>query len=340
MAKLEDLIKAKDEVSARLLRKKEAIAGILPRGGRAAGRTLHAIGVGRKIVDGKRTNALCVRFYVLHKVAAGIVPRAALLPKRVAGLPTDVIESPLPGFHSCLAFRRRRLRPFVGGISAAHATATRAATLGSFCRSTSRRDRGDQFVLGCSHSFANLGNAPTGSAILQPSPADGGGTTARDDRIARFWRSVPIVTGLGGSNRVDAAIARVTVPVLPRICRIGTVSGTVSATDGMIVRKTGRSTGYTEGEVTDVSLDPWVMNYDDGSLAVFLNQHRIEPTLGYPAPDDEIELDGAFAAPGDSGSLIVEKTSQRAVGLHFAGAYGIGIANPIVAVCLLLQIAF
>jgi hypothetical protein len=107
----------------------------------------------------------------------------------------------------------------------------------------------------------------------------------------------------------------------------------------MKVRKHGRTTGYTEGRIVDPSLDAFVFDYATGISALFVDQFRIEATLGYSAPPDEIEYDGWFTAPGDSGSVIVDRNSPRAVALHFAGAYGISIANPIARVCQGLQIS-
>jgi hypothetical protein len=350
MGKHEDLVAAKDELSLRLLRTKRAAPSAAFTAVRAiqavrrtAGHNLHAIGVGRKLVDGKRTSALCVRFYVLEKAAARAIPRAARLPKRIAGLPTDVIESPVAVFHQpprCSVNSRTRVRPVVGGISAAHHSVGYSATLGCFCRSTRRSYRDLQLILGCNHAFANLNVARLGSLILQPAPADGGGTSTDGDRIARLAYFKPLVFGLDGSNRVDAAIALVDKPVaITAICTIGPLIGTMNAFDGMPVRKHGRTTRYTEGTVTDSSMDTYVLPYIGGLQAVFVNQIRSEPTLGYNAPPDEIAINGWFAAPGDSGSVIVDRGSRRAVALHFAGQYGISVANPITAVCSELSIS-
>ena len=349
MPTIEDVIAAKDELSLRLLRARRPAPAVAIAVGRAvrdarriAGRNLHAIGVGRKLVDGKRTSELCVRLYVLKKVAAGALPRAARLPGRVFGVPTDVIESPLASFHapSCTASRRRRLQPIMGGISAAHAAVGFAATLGCFCRSKLPGETAKQFILGCSHSFANLGSAAPGSPILQPAAADAGGSAAGGVRVARLVRSAPIVLGFGGANRVDAAIAVVGNRVArPVICSIGTLTGITAATEGMIVRKHGRTTGYTEGQIVDISMDAFVVDYVGGLQAIFVNQYRIEPTIGYAAPADEVAYDGAFAAPGDSGSVVVEVGTRRAVALHFAGAYGISVSNPIAAVCNALKVS-
>ncbi len=110
------------------------------------------------------------------------------------------------------------------------------------------------------------------------------------------------------------------------------MSGTALATDGMAVRKHGRTTGYTEGTVVDVSVDALVgMDHSDPSVvARFVDQMRIERTSDYPA----------IGLGGDSGSLVLKKKSRTAVGLYFAGPAdgSYGLANHIGPVVKLLQI--
>jgi hypothetical protein len=189
-------------------------------------------------------------------------------------------------------------------------------------------------MLGCNHAFANMNSAPMGSPILQPSVGDGGINT---DRVARLVRRVPLQFGGAQPNVVDAAIAEVPARanIVAEICRIGPLKGIMPANLGMTVRKHGRSSGYTEGTVVDSSLDEFVADYPGGLAALFINQIRIDPTPPY---DTWPVTDGGFAAPGDSGSVVVDKKSQRAVALHFAGQYGVSVANPIAEVCQLLGI--
>jgi hypothetical protein len=91
----------------------------------------------------------------------------------------------------------------------------------------------------------------------------------------------------------------------------------------MLVRKHGRTTGYTEGEVTDDAYDALVgMDHNDPSVvALFEDQMRIERTPPYPE----------FGLGGDSGSLVVRRDGPAAVGLYFAGPQSgvYGIANHI-----------
>jgi hypothetical protein len=347
MAMLDDLIAAKKSYSASLQRARKrggaarmVAAHTVEAARKNAGRNIHAIGVGRKIVNAKRTATLCVRLYVVQKLAESVLPRAARLPKLIAGLPTDVIASPPARIHhanqaACTSDRRTRRRPIVGGVSAAHGLVNRT-TFGCFCRSTRAGEYDRLFMLSCNHAFANLNSGSPGDAILQPSKGDDG---VAADRVGRLARSVTVHLD-DTPNTVDAAIAEIapTVKYRNEICTIGALTGIVAAREGMIVCKHGRTTGYTEGTVTDVSLDPFFEDYGGQGSAVFVDQLRIDPTLGYDAPPGEEEFDGWFAAPGDSGSVIVEKASRRAVGLHFGGMLGISVSNPIGQVCAQLEI--
>src|SRR6185503_5256781 len=101
VASFKDLILAKDKLSERYLRvaprrRRDVIEPILSAKAAQgiAGGNVHAVGVGRKVVKGVPTRTLCVRVYVVQKLAKSVILRKNLIPTRIAGLPTDVIESP------------------------------------------------------------------------------------------------------------------------------------------------------------------------------------------------------------------------------------------------------
>jgi hypothetical protein len=357
----EDLLQAKQVLSASLLRAglRGGVVGMVAsvrvdRAIAAAGHNVHAVGIGRKVVAGHVSQIPCIRVYVVQKIAESLLPPIYRIPESVDGIPTDVIESPpafiLPTKRSkspkspkapkkprgrkttaraaataiaaCSANRRKRQRPVVAGISAGHFNIT-AGTIGYFCRSTRHGDDpAHVFALSNNHVFANVNQALVGDDLYQPGPLDGG-TAA--DRFADLTRWVPIQTGGTVPNRVDAAIGRLSAGVahLAEVCSIGPITGTAQATEGMLVRKHGRTTGYTEGEVTDESYDALIgMDHDDPSVvALFEDQMRIERVAPYPA----------IGLGGDSGSLVVSQEDALAVGLYFAGPPSgtYGIANHI-----------
>lgn len=124
------------------------------------------------------------------------------------------------------------------------------------------------------------------------------------------------------TNPVDCAVAK---PVDPSLITgdylgIGPVSGIKPAALGMKVRKSGRTTGYTEGTINLLNATVNVA-YGDRT-ARFTGQIITTP----------------MSQGGDSGSLIVDGTENKAVGLLFAGSNLSTIFNPIDAVLAALKV--
>ena len=297
------------------------------------------VGIGYKTVGLDQTKDLCLIAMVDRKIPRAGLSELALIPKQIDGVLTDVIQV---GTLRAMQSRTDRWRPVPGGVSLGHYQVT-AGTLGCVVRDCNSRDR---LFLSNNHVLANSNLAKIGDPILQPGPADGG----RDetDIIAALERFVPIaftqepgtceialglaevlnrvarVLGSGhrmdvtqydplAMNQVDAALARPVggMEISDEILDIGVVGGTTPARLGMRVRKSGRSTGFTTGQilVLDATLK---IQYGDRN-ATF---------------DDQI-VTTAMSAPGDSGSLLVAADALLAVGLLFAGSEQATIYNPI-----------
>jgi hypothetical protein len=357
-----DIIEAKRVLSAQLLgdaARRLVVARTFRSRLREATRdvqsNVHAVGVGRKVVNGRPTSTLAVRLYVAQKLALSAIPPRDLLPASLDGIPCDVVEAapafimparvaarravrtrPVPSARlaaaaSCTDDRQKHQRPFPAGVSVAHRDVT-AGTLGYFCRSTRAGDSPEEvFLLSNNHVLANVNEGVAGDRVLQPGPADGG---TMQDHVANLHRFVRIRLGGDVGNRVDAAIARVleNVPHTVTMCGIGRIAGTETAVEGMRVKKHGRTTGLTEGIVDDESIDAVVgMDHNDPSVvALFQNQLRLDRVAPFPS----------FGLGGDSGSLVVTGEGQRAVGLYFAGPpSGVyGLANPIADVLAELEV--
>jgi hypothetical protein len=123
-------------------------------------------------------------------------------------------------------------------------------------------------------------------------------------------------------NRVDAAIARPYngTAIDARILDFGTAPlGIAEPRLGMAVFKSGRTSGFTEGFITqvDVTVD---VEYSSRK-ARYVNQMMITP----------------FSKRGDSGSLVLNG-DRRAVGLIFAGSDLISVACPIRYVLAALKV--
>ena len=204
------------------------------------------------------------------------------------------------------------------GSSVGHYRIT-AGTLGCFVR---HRDSGANGFLSNNHVLANVNRGKPGDEIRQPGRSDGGSPA---DRIASLRAFVPIQFG-SLSNLTDCAWASFEQPPRPvnareRFDSADIVVGTLATPNpreilpGEFVVKTGRTTGYTQGEVDAINVNNLNVDMGGGSVARFDNQIQITSLNK-----------GSFSAGGDSGSLIVN-TRSEAVGLLFAGSRSGGFEN-------------
>jgi hypothetical protein len=184
---------------------------------------------------------------------------------------------------------------------------------------------GIQHILSNNHVLARTNAAKIGDDIIQPGLIDQSPACFKDtsDVVADLSAFIPILFKAKGTippNSVDAAIAQVRAGYVDPtgfITDIGTLSSdTVTPGLGMPVKKSGRTTGLTTGNITGINATIDV-SYGSGKTARFTNQIVVGS--------------GNFLAGGDSGSLMVEDvvTNPRPVGLLFAGSNTIAIANPI-----------
>lgn len=295
-----------------------------------------ATGVGYKVTGGERTSTLSIICSVTEKVTAAQLLSRDRVPEMVSGIPTDVVRT---GPIRALQSHTGRYRPAPGGVSIGHRDIT-AGTLGCLVRKN-----GQIFILSNNHVLANSNEAELGDPILQPGPYDGG--RFPEDHIANLEEFVPIsftglpsecglatgvaallnmvaivlgsdarlqaVSGLVAENLVDAAIARPLKEqdVSAEILEIGVIQGTAPGELGMAVKKSGRTTGLTTGEILQVDVSANVQ-YGAGQIARFTDQL----------------MAGPMSQGGDSGSAVLDE-SNRLVGLLFAGSDNSTIINRI-----------
>ncbi|MGQ9546208.1 MAG: InlB B-repeat-containing protein [Dehalococcoidia bacterium] len=237
-----------------------------------------------------------------YAVRAEVVGRIQTLSAQVAEPVTDVSEN-----------RQGAVRPLVGGTSlSAYITKgplvyLYAGTLGMVTY--------DGKILSNAHVIAmepGTGNfLPMGAPIVQPGTHDGGGMS---DRVGTLQAYAPIHFASGtenyAKNYADAAIASIDGGIEAssgeQLCETGNywLEGWTEVSKGDIVRKSGRTSGVTTGEViqTNVSVMVW---YGERP-AYFVDQIAV-------AQDN-----WSFAAPGDSGCAVDK--DGRFVGLVFAGS--------------------
>jgi hypothetical protein len=190
----------------------------------------------------------------------------------------------------------------------------------------------DVFALSNNHVYADGNNASIGDNALQPGPYDGGVNPG--DAIGTLYSFEPISfepgacdASIGAAdpdcNIMDAAIALSSTAMLDNATLpdgYGVASAqTTAAFVGQQVKKYGRTTALTSGEVAeinvtvDVCYEVWLIFCLKS--ARFVDQIGISP--------------GPFSAGGDSGSLIVTEGGNQPVALLFAGGSTRTFGNPI-----------
>lgn len=309
-------------------------------------RNVVGVGLGYKVKQGVQTGELSLVVSVTCKEEPAALDARDLVPEMIEGVKTDVVATGV--LRAFDLGPRDRWRPVVPpGASIGHYRSKATGTFGCLVRRG-----GETFILSNNHVLTDMNRGKTGDAILQPGPRDGGGAV---DRIATLADFVPLDFGTtapecpcleviakllnyvaaafrsshrllpvkqtAGINRVDAALARPLSPALVKdeILCIGKPRGVGEATLGMAVQKTGRTTGHTQGTITQIDATVRV-EYGDSS-ALFAGQLVAD----------------LVSRPGDSGSAVLDM-NKNVVGLLFAGSEVVTIINPIEEVLARLNV--
>jgi len=208
--------------------------------------------------------------------------------------------------------RRGEVSPLVGGISLSAYDASWSHVYAGTLGMVTYNDK----ILSNAHVIAmNPGTynfLDTGTPIIQPGSYDGGRS---GNRVGALQAYIPINFNPNAKNYADAAIGSIDVGVNAspgeQFSETGDywIEGWTSVSQGDTVRKSGRTTGVTSGEVlyTNVAV---VVSYGSKS-AYFADQIVVT------------QDNWAFAAPGDSGSAVDK--DGKFVGLLFAGSAGYAV---------------
>lgn len=152
-------------------------------------------------------------------------------------------------------------------------------------------------------------------------------TQALADAAVTGTNTIPVAQSTP-ENRVDCALARPVNAAMfsDEIKNIGLITGTKPVSLGQSIRKYGRTTEYTENTVTllNATVNVGYSTAAGPRTARFVGQ----------------TITGAMSKGGDSGSLIVDGTENKAVGLLFAGSDLATIFTPIDVVLDALNIKF
>jgi hypothetical protein len=234
-------------------------------------------------------------------------------PTAIEDVPTHIEYS--GSFKALVGFTGTYRNPIWSGVSIGNDNECAAGTLG--CVVTKN---GKKYILSNNHVLARENSASLGEKINQPGNYEtyaATGICSHTTRIANLSQFVSINMKHNANNVVDCAIAEFnTTSTYTSQMALGTYTPsatTMTASVGETVKKTGRTTGLTQGAVNAINVTVTVQ-YSHGN-AKFVNQLYITP--------------GTFSAAGDSGSLIVDNDSNEPVGLLFAGSSSGTIANPI-----------
>jgi hypothetical protein len=299
----------------------------------ASSRPIHnvvGVGIDEKYVDGIPTGVSSVTFLVKNKLPLSAIAKKDLLPKTVDGFPTDVEEvgaivaqakkkkqvaaaavgAPMPN-------PQTRMRPAQPGASIGFADPENSFVMAGTFGLVVKDDAGTLYILSNNHVLAYESGVdadgvtkrvglPVGAPIFQPGLLDGG--NANNDQIATLSRWVDLRADRN-DNLEDGALAELSPQNVAStsILFVGPPQGTTTAAKDMMVHKFGRTTSYRAGRVSSVTFD-LAIDYKVGSVA-FENQIAIRGLNGQH-----------FSDAGDSGSAILERGTNKVVGLLFAGA--------------------
>lgn len=297
-----------------------------------------ATGIAYKIVNGKETKDLALVCSVDKKRPLCEINKQDLIPSKVKGVITDVVEVGI-----IKALHTKRHRPAQGGVSIGHKRIS-AGTLGCTVIKNGKR-----YILSNNHVLSCSNDANLGDSIIQPGNHDLG--KYPEDLIAYLSDFIPInfvndpskpdekstcpishqftkvVNGalqtLGRETRVqaikqtkfnlvDAAIARPSKEdnISNEIMGVGKILGVKQAELGMIVKKSGRTTGLTTGKIIQVNVTTTVQ-YGDKN-ATFTDQF----------------MTTAMSEGGDSGSACLTEDNYL-TGLLYAGSEYVTLYNRI-----------
>jgi hypothetical protein len=286
-----------------------------------------AVDLGFRWRDGEITDELAIRVHVERKRPWAELHEWERFPKEVAGIPVDIIEAtykpqhaPAAVLESAAPGRGTRFNEIPLGVSIGTAYST-AGTLGA---KVIDRHTGDEMILSNWHILANRLDVQTTLPVFQPGRLDGG---SENDTIATLTRWV-----LGPH---DAAVARLTGarPVRSQTVEGHSILHAGAPRLGMMVWKSGRTSGRTEGFIDGVRMQV-AIQYPTAGQRTLRHIFRIVPRPGA----GKVQV----SEGGDSGAVWIDEALGTGVGLHFAGEEGqgpeFGLAHELPAVLQALNV--
>lgn len=296
------------------LAKAEAVKQLLHPNGNIVG-----VGIGKKVKAGKETQEDCVKVYVVKKTTPHSLIWASLVPLHFLGVPTDVVEVGRlgsKGDHSkvCKATTpgcnlSRPGSPIRVRTDAPNVNQGARGTLGAVVT-----DGANKYILSCNHLLARNGRITGNDATVVS--AEFVGTEVDLAKPGYFVKLDP-----DDANPADCAVA-----LLPSNTDVQTAfpddfklspGGSANPTPCMQVTKFGAITHRTRGSIVDTDVDLYV----DYSFGTFRLEHQVMIDSG--------DWSEPFAAAGDSGSIAIDESTNRATAMIFAASGRFAVACPL-----------
>ena len=263
-----------------------------------------SVGMGYKYINGNKTEELCIHVGVDRKIEERFISKNNIIPKTYMGIKTDVVNIGKLNFFNQTTFNddsnlSSKIRPLKGGY--AIETELSEGTIGCI---VSKQMRGKKtfFILSNNHVLTARENLNIGAPIFQPEEDEN-----NENFVANLTTYVPFNYDDGSDdplvNYVDCAIARINNSQLAsnKIAIIGEIKGVSEPKLGLQIKKVGKSTGYTEGEI--ITIGQTVSSKIDEEKSVIFKNLIVA------------NLKSSF---GDSGSVIVNENNE-VVGLLIGG---------------------
>ncbi|MGL5244486.1 MAG: hypothetical protein ACRC7R_04815, partial [Sarcina sp.] len=225
------------------------------------------IGLGYKYIKGINTNMPSLHVFVKAKIPANKIAKYELIPENFLGVKTDVIEcgninifnnntNPLNNNYILKPNPLiSRVRPLQAGFSIGPLFHRHFGTLGCIVFDNKKNE---PHILGNNHVLAYFNKMPKGTPILQPSLKDSNLTIL--NAVATLTKIVTLNLKQNehdrrNKNQLDCAIAKLIpgVKYTKDVYKIGPVLKDTEAKLNTPIQKSGRTTGYTVGEIRSIN---------------------------------------------------------------------------------------
>ncbi|MPQ45020.1 trypsin-like peptidase domain-containing protein [Clostridium tarantellae] len=251
------------------------------------------VGLGYKVINGKDTGELSVHVLVHNKTSE--IDKSNFIPKTYMGIKTDVIEIGEQAQKSL----KEKIRPLVAGYGISKQNLKEAGTIGCIVTRDNPYGVKDYYILTNNHVIADLTRGEIGIPLVQPGGIDGGESPR--DIVARLSEFIPLKfhrLNPKPENFVDAAIGKIIKPSLVQskeIALVGKITGISKAVIGERIKKVGRTSGLTMGEVTTINT----------TIEISYGGRFKTPFLFKGLTLAKLQLD-----QGDSGSIVLNEKNE------------------------------